>query len=183
MPDICPWWAGYLIANPLRRLVQDPAKILSPYVKPAMTVVEPGPGIGYFTLELARLVGPAGRVVAVDIQARMLDSLRRRARRAGVAGHIDARVVQPGSLGLEDLGGSADFALAFAMVHEFRDDERFFAQVAAALKPGGTVLLAEPAGHVGPSRWGGELESAVRAGLTVAERPSIWHSHAALLRK
>jgi hypothetical protein len=40
---VCPWWIGYLLANPLRRwLGQDPAKILSPYVREGMTVLEPG---------------------------------------------------------------------------------------------------------------------------------------------
>ncbi len=183
MPDICPWWMGYLLASPIRRLFQDPAKILAPYVKPGMTVVEPGPGMGFFTLELARLVGPTGRVLAIDVQPRMLAGLQRRARRAGVADRIDARLVEPGSLGLEELPGAADFALAFAMVHEFRDDDRFFRQVAAALRPGGTLLLVEPAGHVPDDRFDGELESAARAGLSVAERPTIRHSRAALLRK
>ncbi len=183
MPDVCPWFPGYLLASPIRRLVQDPAKILSPYVKPGMTVVEPGPAMGFFTLELARLVGPTGRVIAVDIQPRMLSGLTRRARRAGLADRIETRLVEPGSLGLEDLPGAADFALAFAMVHEFRDDERFFRQVAAALRPGGTLLLVEPAGHVKDDRFEGQLETAARAGLSVAERPSVWRSHAALLRK
>ncbi len=182
MPDVCPWWIGYLLASPVRKLFQDPHEILSPHVRPGMTVVEPGPAMGFFTLELARLVGPSGRVIAVDIQERMLTSLRRRARRAGLADRIELRLVEPGSLGLADLAGAADFALAFAMVHEFRDDDRFFEQVAAALKPGGTLLLVEPAGHVGGTRWGAELESAARAGLAVVERPRIWHSHAALLR-
>ncbi len=183
MPDVCPWWMGYLLASPIRRWFQDPAKILSPYVKPGMTVLEPGPGMGFFTLELARLVGPTGRVLAIDIQPRMLSALRRRARRAGVADRIDARLVQPGSLGLEELPGAADFALAFAMVHEFRDDDRFFRQVAAALRPGGILLLVEPAGHVKDDRFAEELESAARAGLSVVERPSIRQSRAALLRK
>jgi len=65
---VCPWWLGYVLASPLRRLFLDPVKLLSPYVQAGMTVLEPGPGMGFFTLELARLVGPAGRVVAVDIQ-------------------------------------------------------------------------------------------------------------------
>jgi ubiquinone/menaquinone biosynthesis C-methylase UbiE len=47
-----------------------------------MTVLEPGPGMGAFTLELARLVGSSGRVVAVDVQSKMLDGLKRRAKRA-----------------------------------------------------------------------------------------------------
>ncbi len=181
---VCPWWLGYFLASPLRRLFSDdPRRLLAPYIRPGMTVLEPGPGMGYFTLELARLVGPTGRVIALDVQPRMLAGLRRRARRAGLADRIDARLVEPGSLGLEELPGAADFALAFAMVHEFRDDDRFFRQVAAALRPGGTLLLVEPAGHVQDDRFDRELESAARAGLSVLERPSVRHSRAALLRK
>ncbi len=181
MPDVCPWWIGYLLASPIRRLFQDPATILSPYVRPGMTVVEPGPAMGFFTLELARLVGPTGRVIAVDIQPRMVAALRRRAERGGVAERIDARVVAPGSLGLEDVAGAADFALAFAMVHEFRDDDRFFGQVAAALRAGGTLLLSEPSHHVPAERFAPELDAAARAGLTVLEEPSIRGSRSALL--
>ena len=49
--------------------------ILSPLVSEGMTVLEPGPGMGFFTLELARLVGPHGRVVSVEMQAKMLEAL------------------------------------------------------------------------------------------------------------
>jgi hypothetical protein len=56
----CPWWLGYLLITPLRRLKENPAKILAPLVRSGMTAVEPGPGMGYFTLELARRVGPQG---------------------------------------------------------------------------------------------------------------------------
>ena len=61
---VCPWWLGYLLASPLRRLMQDPVKVLAPYVREGMIVLEPGPGMGFFTLELARLVGPSGRIVS-----------------------------------------------------------------------------------------------------------------------
>lgn len=81
---VYPWWLGYLLVSPLRRLSQNPGKVLAPYVREGMTVLEPGRGMGFFTLELARLVGPSGRVVAVDIQPRMLAGLRRRAARAGL---------------------------------------------------------------------------------------------------
>jgi len=182
-PRVCPWWIGYFLASPIRRLFQDPTAILSPYVKPGMTALEPGPGMGFFTLELARLVGPAGRVIAVDVQPRMLSALRRRARRAGVADRIDARLVEPGSMRLDDVAGAVDFALAFAVVHEFRDDGGFFRQLAAALRPGGTVLLAEPRGHVDEERFAAELASATRAGLSAANGPSIRSSHAAVLRR
>ena len=51
---VCPWWLGYLLASPLRRLMANPRKLLAPYVHEGMTVLEPGPGMGFFTLELAR---------------------------------------------------------------------------------------------------------------------------------
>ena len=39
---VCPWWLGYLLGAPLRRLMQDPRKVLAPYVREGMTVLEPG---------------------------------------------------------------------------------------------------------------------------------------------
>ena len=76
---VCPWWLGYFLLSPFRRLGQNPENILAPFVQDGMTVLEPGPGMGFFTLELSRKVGASGRVVAVDIQPRMLDRLKRRA--------------------------------------------------------------------------------------------------------
>ncbi len=89
---VCPWWAGYFLASTVRKLRQDPARILQPLVSAGMIVVEPGPGMGFFTLELARLVGAEGRVVAVDVQPKMIAALRRRAERAGLLDRIEARV-------------------------------------------------------------------------------------------
>jgi len=56
---VCPWWLGYFLASPVRRWLmrEDPAQILAPYVREGMTVLEPGPGMGFFTLELAMRVG------------------------------------------------------------------------------------------------------------------------------
>src|SRR5512146_2182493 len=109
---VCPWWLGYLLATPLRRLVQDPATILAPLVREGMTVLEPGPGMGFFTLEAARRVGPRGRVVAVDLQPRMLAGLRRRAVRAGLDTRIETREARADSLGVQDLAGKVDVCLA-----------------------------------------------------------------------
>ena len=180
---ICPPWIGHLLASPIRKLFQDPAAIVGPYLKPGMTVIEPGPGMGFFTIELARRVGPTGRVIAVDVQEKMLAGLRRRAQRAGVADRIDTRLVQPGSLGLDDLAGTADFGLAFAMVHEYRNFAGFFAQMAAALKPRGELLLVEPSGHVDDARFEAELSAAKAAGLDLVARPRVRASIAALLVK
>jgi ubiquinone/menaquinone biosynthesis C-methylase UbiE len=134
-------------------------------------------------LVLARMVGPSGRVVVIDIQPKMLAVLKRRAGKAGLAERVDARLAQPDRMPLQDLDGSADFVLAFAMVHELPDEARFFAQVAAALKPGASLLLVEPAGHVTPAEFDEEIKLASAAGLVLADRPTIGRSHAALLKK
>jgi SAM-dependent methyltransferase len=182
MGHVCPWWLGYvLLANPLRRLLYDPARLLAPHVREGMTVLEPGPGMGFFTLELARRVGPGGRVVAVDVQPRMLASLRRRAERAGLAPRVDAREATEDRMPIEDLDGSVEFALAFAVVHETPDAGRFFAAVRRALAPGGRVLLAEPAGHVGAAAFQATLAAAARAGLRAEPGPHVPWTRTALL--
>jgi len=178
---VCPWWLGPLLANPLRKWVQDPRAILAPLVSEGMTVLEPGPGMGFFTLEIARLVGPRGRVVAVDVQPRMLEGLRRRAERAGLLDRIDLRLAPGASLGVADLAGRVDFALAFAMVHELPDPAAFFAEGALALAAKGRMLLAEPRGHVSAGAFAATLDAASKAGLGVRTGPKIWRSRTALL--
>ena len=49
---VCPWWMGYLLMCPLRRLGQNPDRMLAPFVATGMTVMEVGPGMGFFTLPL-----------------------------------------------------------------------------------------------------------------------------------
>jgi SAM-dependent methyltransferase len=180
---VCPWWLGYLLAHPLRRLWQDPSVLLRPFVAGGATVLEPGCGMGFFTIDLARLVGPGGRVIAVDIQPKMLDGLRRRARRAGFLDRIDARLVQSDGLGVDDLDGQVDFGLAFAMVHELPDPRRFFAEMHRALKPGGTLLVAEPRGHVSEEAFAGMLATAGQAGLVAEQGPAVRSSWTAVLRR
>jgi len=180
---VCPWWLGYLLASPLRRWLEDPSKLLAPYVRAGMTVLEPGPGMGFFTLELARLVGPTGTVVAPEIQPRMIAGLKRRVARAGLDGRVQTRQATRQSLGVDDLAGCADFALVYAVVHEMPDTGRFFKEAAAALKPGAILLLAEPAGHVKLTDFEAELALAADAGLEVVERPSVRRSRAAVLKK
>lgn len=181
--EVCPWWIGYLLASPIRKLLQDPIRVLTPYVHAGMTVLEPGPGMGFFTLEIARLVGPSGRVIAVDLQPRMIEELKCRARRAGLFDRIDARVVPADSMTLDGLDRTVDFVFVFAVVHELPSAGHFFAEAARAMKPGATVLLAEPAGHVSETEFAEEIAAAAENGLKVIDRPSLNRCNAALLQK
>ena len=80
-PHVCPWWGGYFIDNRLRRWLHNPEQILAPYVSPGMTAMDFGCGMGMFSIAMAKLVGDKGRVIAVDLQQKMLDVLQKRARR------------------------------------------------------------------------------------------------------
>jgi ubiquinone/menaquinone biosynthesis C-methylase UbiE len=139
--------------------------------------------MGFFTLELARLVGPEGRVVAIDVQPQMIAGLRQRAERAGVIDRIETRVVPAATMALDVFESAFDFVLAFAVVHELPSAETFFAETARAMKPGARLLLAEPAGHVSDDEFAKELALAGQSGLAASGAPRIWRSRAAVLRK
>lgn len=178
---VCPFWIGYILASPIRRLWQDPRKILAPHVKPGMHVLDVGPAMGFFSLPLATLAGPDGKVFCVDLQEKMLRALLRRARRAGLADRIETRVCDAESLRVADLARQIDFVLAFAVVHEVGDASRFFREIHDVLKPGGRLLFAEPSGHVSEQAFRDSLSAAERSGLRNVEPLSIARSHAAIL--
>ncbi|MCX5914013.1 MAG: class I SAM-dependent methyltransferase [Deltaproteobacteria bacterium] len=162
----------------MRKLIHNPEAILGSFVRSGDTALDVGPGMGYFTIPLAGLVGPSGRVIAADIQQRMLDAVLRRARRGGVADRIQIHLSTPESIGIDQ---KVDFVLAFWIVHEIADQERFFEQIRDVLKPSRCLLLAEPIIHVTRRMFSRTLGAAKEIGLTVKEKPRIALSHSALL--
>jgi SAM-dependent methyltransferase len=178
-PHVCPWWGGYFIDNPLRRWIHDPRRILSPYVRCGMTVLDFGCGMGLFALAAAELVRPAGCVLAVDLQPQMLAVVRRRAARAGVAETIRTHHCPADSLQLTD---PCDFALAFYSVHETPNPRTLFRELRDCLRQDGRLLIVEPRGHVTARDFEQLMTLAGETGFAVHERPRIRWSHAALLR-
>jgi len=148
-----------------------------------MTGLEPGPGMGFFTTELARMVGPHGQVVAIDVQPRMLKGLRKRLQKTGLSGTVDVRLAAADSLGVQDLTHQIDFIFAYAVTREVPSRGAFFDQVATVTKLRARLLLVEPRGHVKPEEFEAELQDARRAGLVVTDRPSLPRGIAALLKR
>ncbi|MBN1773550.1 MAG: methyltransferase domain-containing protein [Deltaproteobacteria bacterium] len=174
---LCPaWLAGFLDLR-LRARLHDPDAILGPYVRPGRTVVDLGCGPGFFSVALARLVGPGGSVVAVDLQPRMLARARRNAVAAGTAERILFRRCGPDDLGVT---GPVDFVLAFWMLHEVPDPARLLRQVRAVLDPAGRFLLVEPKLHVRAARFRAALAATEAAGFVQLEEPPVALSRAAL---
>ncbi|MBN2078399.1 MAG: methyltransferase domain-containing protein [Spirochaetes bacterium] len=180
---ICPWWLGFFLASPLRRLYQDPESILGPCLGEGVTAVDVGCGMGFFSLPMARMVGPRGRVVCIDVQEKMLRHLARRAARAGLSDVIEPRLASHGSFRLGDLAESADFLLLFAVIHEVGDRRALFLEGREALKRGGCVLVAEPRGHESTVGFERTLTIARECGFAVIGEPSIRGSRTALLEK
>ena len=180
---VCPWWVGYLLASPVRKWWENPQTILAPHIREGMTVLDVGPGMGYFTLPAARMVGQSGRVVAVDLQARMIRSLQRRSYRAGLDRIIDPRVCSEDSLMLNDLIGQVDFALAYHMLHETPSLFGTLRQIWDALRPGGRLLVAEPKGHVTEDAFNDSRVAARGAGFEILDGPLFRRSHTLLLEK
>jgi len=180
---VCPWWLGYLLASPLRRLLQDPEQIVSPYVREGMTVLDVGCGMGFFSLPLANLVGGKGKVVCVDLQEEMIKGLMRRAKRAGLIDRIDARICSKDSLKVNDLVGNIDFAMLFALAHEVPDKQRLFSEVHTSMKQATKLLFAEPKGHVSRPDFEKTISIAQDVGFEVLHTLEIRRSRAILLRR
>ena len=178
VPDVCPAEHAGWLSTPLRRLVTDPRRILRGLVRPGDTVVDLGCGPGFFTLPLAEMVGETGRVIAVDLQSAMLDRLSKRAARQGLLERIDLHECPADAL---DLAAEADFVLAFWMVHEVPDSERFLAEVRGLLKEKARFLIVEPKGHVDAAAFARTTATAVDTGMTPLAPPRVAFSRAALL--
>lgn len=176
---ICPWWLCFIFDNPLRRLLQNPRKILEGMVQQGQTGLDIGCGMGYFSIPLAQLVGSSGAVTCVDLQQHMLDATRQRAERAGVSGIIKCHRCTPDSL---ELTGKADFALAFWMAHEVPDKQRFLREIKEALKPQGQLLLVEPHLHVTRQAFNATVSTALSVGFQIAAEPRVPMSMAVLLK-
>ncbi len=177
---LCPWWLAYTFDNRLRRWIHRPERLLDAYVRPGMTVVDIGCGMGHFSLGMARMVGRRGEVVAVDLQPQMLEVLSRRAEKQGLADRIRLHRCRADALGLEM---AADFALTFWMAHEVGDLQPFMREIHALLTAGGSYFLAEPRLHVTADRFRRIAETAKRAGFTECSRPAVRLSRAVVFRK
>jgi len=180
---ICPWWIGYLLLSPLRRWGQNPKKILAPYIMSGMTVLDLGCAMGYFSLDMAELVGINGKVICVDVQQKMLDALMKRASRTGFHENIESRLCKADNLYLEDMKNKIDFALAFAVIHEVDGPEMVFKQIFTSLKPGAWLLFSEPSGHVSAKKFQKSIGIAEKFGFKPAAGPRILRSRSVLLEK
>lgn len=137
MPD----FLANLIDNPLRRKIQPPDKMPARHgIFFGMRVLEIGPGNGAYTVATARTVGETGRVVAVDIEPKMIARLRRRVL-AEKAANIDALVADACALPFS--GASFDAIYMIAVIGEMPAPLLAMQAFQRVLKPAGTLAFSE----------------------------------------
>jgi len=170
---VCPVWVGYIMANPLRRLWENPEKILSPYIGKGIKILEVGPAMGYFSIPMANMTGMNGKVYCLDIQEHMLKKLDKRAKRKGVTNIIKSRLANQDSLNIKDLAETIDFTFLAYVVHEVPDRKKLFTEVAEAMKKNAKILFMEPKSHVKENDWLESLRFARESGFVLGKSVSL----------
>ncbi|MBU2599894.1 class I SAM-dependent methyltransferase [bacterium] len=177
---VCPWWLCFTFDNIFRKLFHNPNLILAKHIKSGDIVLDVGAGQGFFTIPMANIVGPKGKVIAMDIQSKMLEILKKKAVKYQVDDRIFPKIVSDEKLILDS---SLDFALAFWMVHEVPNRQIFLQSIYDALKPNMPLLIVEPILHVTRKKLEDTIIIAQKVGFKEIDRPKISFSKSVLLLK
>jgi ubiquinone/menaquinone biosynthesis C-methylase UbiE len=168
--DVCSHSHAFFLDNFFRKIIQNPKKIVGEYITTGDTVIDLGCGPGFFSIEMAKMVGAAGKVYSVDLQQQMLDDVKAKAAKQNLSDRMVLHKCGQDNIGLnEDI--KADFILAFYMVHETPDPIAFASQVKPLLKKGGRFLIVEPYFHVSNKKFLSICEDIQTLGFSALDHP------------
>ena len=138
----CPVWLRWLVEldNPFTQTNRAHVIIHHLDLQPGLTVLDAGCGPGRLTIPLAQQVGPDGEVVALDLQAGMLQRAQEKAAAANLA-NIRFREIGLGAGQLER--NRYDRALLVTVLGEIPDRAGALQELFEALKPGGLLSVTE----------------------------------------
>lgn len=163
----------------IRKLVQNPNKILSHFVTKGMTVLDYGCGNGFFSIPLSQMVGNMGKVYSVDIQKEMLDKLEIKTSSLSIS---NITMIHVGNEKLK-LPTLLDFAIAVYVVHEIPDKKSFFKEMFELLNPYGKLVIIEPDFIVSRRNFNKTLEVAKQVGFIENEKLNLLFSKTRILMK
>ncbi|MCK5132348.1 MAG: methyltransferase domain-containing protein [Candidatus Sabulitectum sp.] len=177
---VCPVENTAGLDNKFRRLLHNPRKILLPYIQQGMTALDVGCGPGFFSIDMAKLVGNNGRVIAADLQQGMLDKVEAKITGTALENRIILHKCSENRIGVTE---TVDFVLLFYMAHEVQKKSEFFKEIEEILNPAGRILIVEPPFHVSRSAFEETVNTAIAAGFTQAAGPRIPLNKTVILRK
>ena len=176
---VCPVELSGSLDNKLRRWLQNPSKLLAPYIKPEMKVLDMGCGPGFFTIEIAKMIGREGNVFSVDLQEGMLNQIKNKIKGTELEKRIHLIKSGVDNFVVPD---KVDFILAFYMIHEVPDKENLFKLLKNILDENGQFLVVEPKlFHVSKKEFELTLQKAEQAGFKITNGPKLPFSHSAIL--
>ena len=177
---VCPTWGAVGLDNLCRKWVHNPQKILKPFIKEGMTVLDIGCGPGFFSLEMAKMLHGTGKVIAADVQEGMLEKVRGKISGTNLAQTIELHQCDFEKTGIVE---KVDFAFAFWMVHEVKNQEKFLEELASILKPDGLIYIIEPKLHVSKTEFGNMVDKIKESGLKIIASPKVFFSRTIVLSK
>jgi len=175
---VCPVEAAGGLDNSFRKLVQNPQKLLKPFISPNSNVLDLGCGPGFFSVEIAKMLKGNSKVIAADLQQGMLDIVKKKVVGTELENKISLHKCLENSI---NLNAKVDFVLAFYMVHEVPDKENLFKELKSILNSNSSVLIVEPKFHVSKQNFNDMLEIAKCHGFRIKEKPKFLFSHSVLL--
>ena len=175
---ICPVERAGGLDNSLRKLFQNPQKILSPYINEGMTVLDLGCGPGFFSIEIAKMLNNSGKVIAVDLQEGMLEKVKNKIIGTEIEKRIEIHKCEEKKIGVTE---KIDFILAFYMIHEVPDQDNLIKELKSILKPGGKIYIIEPKFHVSKKSFDCMISKLDTVGFDLIDRPKVFFSRAVLL--
>ena len=107
---VCPVELAGSLDNNIRKWIQNPNKILAPFIKEGMKVLDIGCGPGFFSVEIAKMVGESGEVYSVDVQEGMLQKIRDKINGTPLEGIIKTIKCETNEINMLE---KVDFILAF----------------------------------------------------------------------
>ena len=177
---VCPVELANSLDSGLRMWLQNPIKIISPYVREGMVVLDIGCGPGFFSVEMAKLVGDRGKIISADLQEGMLKKLRNKIKGTELEQRIKTVKCDKERI---NVSGKVDFILAFYMVHEVPDKNFLFKELKSLLDDKGEFLLVEPKlFHVSQHEFEMTLRIAENNGFKKYQGPKLPFSRTALLK-
>jgi ubiquinone/menaquinone biosynthesis C-methylase UbiE len=177
---VCPVEIAGSLDSKIRRWLQNPEKILKPYVKNGMSALDIGCGPGFFTIAIAGLIGENGKVIAADLQDGMLQKLNQKIKGTEFEKRIKLHKCERDKIGFSE---KVDFILAFYMVHEVPDQMEFLRELKSLLNDNGSIFIVEPKlFHVSKKAFAETVKKAESNGLKPVEYPHLPFSWAVLLK-
>jgi ubiquinone/menaquinone biosynthesis C-methylase UbiE len=177
---VCPVSEAGVLDNLFRKIIHNPKRILGDYIKKGMVVLDAGCGPGFFSVEMAEMVGKSGKVIAADLQEGMLDKLRKKIKGNEIEKRIELHKSGKDRLGVSE---KVDFVLAFYVVHELPDQKKFFKEIHRLLKKNGKIFVIEPVFHVSRKEYKETINTAISAGFNPITEPKVLLGRATVLRK